>query len=924
MSSPNPLSNSNAIRADKVEVWNPLKRKYEAVGESIVGLAPDDLNSIELLAQAIDNDPNYFQTVAAGLTAKADRAEVDADLSLLTDLVNTKASSSSVAAADSALQAQVDTKASADALAALSSTVQTKQDALLQVPADAETQELLTGAFLKGVYGVAPVQISTNANILDPTDAKVGHIRVRLDEAFQDSLARKAETDASLAALSTIVETKASQAQLDFVGQNFQPRIAAFEPLSLVPRTDAQDNPFAELSVDLSAYATTAALSNKADQSSLDALGGLVSTLQPAFTALAPLQLDGNVLKLSGSLPLGKFRLRAETDGVFLERYDDDGGLVTDSWQTVAIFGWNPDTNAPGLAVQSLSLAGEDLAVLLEQLEQQIATIELTPGPQGEQGPAGPQGPPGPGSELTPGSSLVFHEPLLQGTKIKSLAPGAGVELSSTEDLVTISAAPVSAPGGTGTFSLVDANGQILRVQPGSGAYASNQSGAVELGVVTQGAQFQAPFSILDQVDGTALRARFAETRAEFFTDTSVNGGLSVTGLSQFAGVEASGVVAEQVVWVTGGGAAQSVMFPGSLQLGKWRLRGSEAGEFYLERFDDDGELQTDAWYPVSTWGFNTQINSPGMGIDNLGVTYNFSAGNITATGSTALQAVSATSIRGTNLLLGPDELGIGAAAGLAAWVDGKLRATDNIETAAGLRTDTVAPFFQGAVRVASGLVVEGPLTVEGTDVLSELGGKQGQLSQAGFGTELLYESSKLKRLQFGAGLVGGTDQQPDGTQNVSIAVSPNLSVESLTVGGVDVAGALAASEPAFTAVAPLRKVVNLQTGELELRVDELGTGGNPIFCGGRVNGAAASPLSSVGRVGYSVSRPSGQGTGVWTITFDSPAPNNDYAVSLSVMLFGAVYMWDQLPPTVNGFTVVVVNNAWQLRNATFHFTILA
>ena len=58
MSTPNPLSNASSIRADSVEIWNPLKRKYEAVGEFIVGLAPDDLNSIELLAQAIDNDPN--------------------------------------------------------------------------------------------------------------------------------------------------------------------------------------------------------------------------------------------------------------------------------------------------------------------------------------------------------------------------------------------------------------------------------------------------------------------------------------------------------------------------------------------------------------------------------------------------------------------------------------------------------------------------------------------------------------------------------------------------------------------------------------------------------------------------------------------------------------------------------------------------
>ena len=185
------------------------------------------------------------------------------------------------------------------------------------------------------------MQVSTNANILDPNDTKVGHIRVRLDQAYQDSLALKADTEAALAlkaaqssldALSATVATKASQAQLDFVGQNFQPRITAFEPLSLVPRTDAEDNPFSELSVDLSAYATAAALSIKADQSSLDALSSLVSTLQPAFTALAPLRLNGGVLKLDGSaVPLGKFRLRAETDGVILERYDDDGALVTDS-----------------------------------------------------------------------------------------------------------------------------------------------------------------------------------------------------------------------------------------------------------------------------------------------------------------------------------------------------------------------------------------------------------------------------------------------------------------------------------------------------------------------------------------------------------------------------------------------------------------
>jgi hypothetical protein len=138
MSSPNPISNSSDLRVDSIQVWNPLKRKYEAVGESIVGLALDDLNSVELLAQAIDNNPNYFQSVAAGLNAKADKSDVDADLALLTGLLNTKATTSALTSTAATLQAQVDTKASSSALASLSSAVQTKQDALLQVPTDSE------------------------------------------------------------------------------------------------------------------------------------------------------------------------------------------------------------------------------------------------------------------------------------------------------------------------------------------------------------------------------------------------------------------------------------------------------------------------------------------------------------------------------------------------------------------------------------------------------------------------------------------------------------------------------------------------------------------------------------------------------------------------------------------------------------------
>jgi hypothetical protein len=131
------------------------------------------------------------------------------------------------------------------------------------VPADAETEELLTGAFLKGNYGVAPVQIRTNANILDPNDTKVGHLRVRLDQAFQDSLALKAETEASLA-------LKADSSALS----SFQSSVALD-------------------------------LQQKADQTSLEALSGFVSMLEAGFVAQAPLA------KTSTRLALGSSAFRA-------------------------------------------------------------------------------------------------------------------------------------------------------------------------------------------------------------------------------------------------------------------------------------------------------------------------------------------------------------------------------------------------------------------------------------------------------------------------------------------------------------------------------------------------------------------------------------------------------------------------------------
>jgi hypothetical protein len=451
----------------------------------------------------------------------------------------------SVAAQDSEISALQGLTTTHDgAIALLQSTVSDlqvqKQDSLA---AGGGEQEVLQGNIVRSLAAGPGTTLTGDAGQItiaaDVTqaehDSMVAVVATKAAQAAVDALEvtlAATATQASVDGLAAVVATKASQSQLDFVGQNFQPRITAFEPLSLVPRTDPNNNPFAELSIDLDSYASTPAL----------------------------------------------------------------------------------------LAVKNIAEANNQ------------ALVDLAPQVEAKQ------------DQLSAGTGMVFHEPLLEANTIKSLVAGNNVSLSSTDDFVTISAA----------------------------------------GAQLQGAQFQAPFSVMDQANGTALRARVSETRTEFFTDTEVNGDLQVTGLSQLQGVEAAGVVAEQVVWVTGvNGAPQSVVFPGSLQLGKWRIRGDETGSFYVERFDDDGELRTDDWLTISRFTHNTATNTSRLNVENL-----------TVAGATKLDGI---------VQVGPSP-----PAGATVAIAGTLRATGNISTSAALQADTISPNTPGDITVTSELTIDG------------------------------------------------------------------------------------------------------------------------------------------------------------------------------------------------------------------------
>jgi hypothetical protein len=90
----------------------------------------------------------------------------------------------------------------------------------------------------------------------------------------------------------------------------------------------------------------------------------------------------------------------------------------------------------------------------------------------------------------------------------------------------------------------------------------------------------------------------------------------------------------------------------------------------------------------------------------------------------------------------------------------------------------------------------------------------------------------------------------------------------------------------------------------------------------------AGTVISSIGQVGYTVTRPSGFGTGVYKIQFDSPAPNNNYVISLAQQGIGNIKIWDSTEPgrvpATTGFHVVTSKSTWNLTNYTFHFSVYA
>ena len=98
----------------------------------------------------------------------------------------------------------------------------------------------------------------------------------------------------------------------------------------------------------------------------------------------------------------------------------------------------------------------------------------------------------------------------------------------------------------------------------------------------------------------------------------------------------------------------------------------------------------------------------------------------------------------------------------------------------------------------------------------------------------------------------------------------------------------------------------------------------NPFWVSGKVNGSTLQIMSTNGRKSFTVTRPAGQTTGVFKITFAEALTNSDYMINTTIQLSGYIKVWDSTTPTTSDFHVVTFNTSNNPVNCIFYFSVFA
>ena len=349
------LSNLNSIRADVIEVWDAGSLSYKTIQETIVGLPPATLNSIELLASAIGNDPGFFEAVSTGLAAKADTSSVESELASRDTAIATKASSVELTSELTTRDTTIATKASTVELESQLATVNT---ALESKASSTDVVEEL--ALIDTALG-----------------SKVSSVTLASELATRDTaLAGKASATELTSQISTVTAAVALKASATELTSQISTVTAA---VALKASTAVLTSQLATRDTAIALKASSAVLASELTtrDSAITAIELSLAQREAAFTATAPLQkvISGGGIALrinpaadvvAAAFQSGKFRLQSPSPGsVELQRFDDDGASPSNLWQNVARFRWN--SGVVGGLMQINAFRGIDAAAVLCQ-----------------------------------------------------------------------------------------------------------------------------------------------------------------------------------------------------------------------------------------------------------------------------------------------------------------------------------------------------------------------------------------------------------------------------------------------------------------------------------------------------------------------------------------------------------------------------
>ncbi len=349
------LSNLNSIRADVIEVWDPGSLSYKTIQETIVGLPPSTLNSIELLAGAIGNDPGFFAAVADGLAVKADTSFVDSQISTVTAAVALKVSSLDLASQMVTVNAALDSKAASSEVVEELTLIDTA------MPLKASTAEL-----------TSQISTVTAAVALKASTAELTSQLAAVNTALVGK-ASATELTSQISTVNAAVALKASTAELTSQISTVNTAVA------LKASTAELASQLASRDTAIAAKASSVTLASELTtrDSAITAIELSLAQREAAFTATAPLQKvisgEGIALRINPAADVvaaafqsGKFRLQSPSPGsVELQRFDDDGASPTNLWQNVARFRWN--SGVVGGLMQINAFRGIDAAAVLCQ-----------------------------------------------------------------------------------------------------------------------------------------------------------------------------------------------------------------------------------------------------------------------------------------------------------------------------------------------------------------------------------------------------------------------------------------------------------------------------------------------------------------------------------------------------------------------------